>query len=104
MTPPTDLPVELQLQRLRIVATLLGLDAAADWLGKNANCCFVYVDQGGAVNRHPLWYARELEKAKKSANFIVTCALCSAPAEAIDTLYPYHQEHNRCAAHMGQYP
>lgn len=82
-----------QLDRAERLALVAGLPLAAQWIRDHAQHATVWVeDANGHPERMLAWVARErgLEP--------ITCAVCGRVATEVDTLHPYHQEHDRCAA------
>jgi hypothetical protein len=59
----------------------------------------VYVYRPGATLQELPYERMTMAEARRRGidDLVVMCAACSAPAEYVDYLFPYHQEWNRCA-------
>jgi len=83
-----------QLATAERLALVAGLPLAAQWIRDHAEHAVVWVEDGEG---HPIemlaWVAKQrgLEP--------ITCAVCGHIATEVDSLHPYHQEWDRCAAH-----
>jgi hypothetical protein len=84
-----------QLAKLERIALISGMPLAADWIRDHHEHAVVWVED---ANGHPekmfAWVAKErkLEPIK--------CAVCGRVATEVDSLHPWHQEYDRCAAHI----
>lgn len=84
-----------QLMRLERIALAAGLPLAAEWVRNHYAHATVWVEDGkGDAQLMFAWLA----KARKLEP--IQCALCDHVATEPDSLYPYHQERSRCAAHI----
>ena len=90
-------PEELQRQltALERIALLSGFRLAADWIRDNAAHDSVWVETGtGTPEKMFAWVAKE------RGLIPIACAVCGRVATEVDSLHPYHQEWDRCAAHI----
>jgi hypothetical protein len=83
-----------QLATAERLALVAGLPLAAQWIRDHSEHAVVWVEDG---EMHPVemlaWVAKE--RGLKP----ITCAVCGHVATEVDSLHPYHQEWDRCAAH-----
>lgn len=87
--------LQAQLDTAERLCLVAGLDLAAQWIRDHSQHATVWVeDAHGAPERMFAWVARDrgLEP--------ITCAVCGRVATEVDRLHPYHQEYDRCAAHV----
>lgn len=84
-----------QLAALERIALLAGMTLAADWIREHHAHAVVWVEDGnGAPERMFAWLAKERKLEP------ITCAVCGRVATECDSLHPWHQEWDRCAAHL----
>ena len=84
-----------QLARLERLALVAGLTLAADWVRDHHAHATVWVEDGNsAPEKMFAWTAKERKLSP------ITCSVCGRIATEVDTLHPYHQEWDRCAAHV----
>lgn len=87
--------LEAQLDMLERIALVTGMKLAAEWVRESRDHPSVWVEDGkGYPQRMFTWLAieRKLEP--------ISCAMCDHVATEVDSLYPYHRENSRCAAHI----
>lgn len=83
-----------QLAKLERIALLAGFELAAEWIRDHHGHAVVWVEDGaGLPERMFAWVAKERKLEP------ITCAVCGHAATEIDSLHPFHQEWDRCAAH-----
>ena len=83
-----------QLATAERLALVAGLPLAAAWIREHSEHAVVWVEDGAMQPKQMLaWVAKERGLAP------ITCAVCGHVATEVDTLHPYHQEWDRCAAH-----
>lgn len=83
-----------QLATAERLALVAGLQQAAQWIRAHSEHAVVWVEDGDMRPVEMLaWVAKErgLEP--------ITCAVCGHVATEVDSLHPFHQEWDRCAAH-----
>jgi hypothetical protein len=83
-----------QLATAERLALVAGLPLAAQWIRDHSEHAVVWVEDGDFYPVQMLaWVAKErgLEPIK--------CAVCGHVATEVDSLHPWHQEWDRCAAH-----
>jgi len=79
------------------IALIAGMKIAAEWIRDNSKHATVWVeDPNGHPEKMLAWVAKErkLEPIK--------CAICEHVATEVDSLHPYHQTYDRCAAHTNE--
>jgi hypothetical protein len=87
--------LEAQLDMLERIALVIGMPLAAEWVRDNRKHATVWVEDGnGEPEKMFSWLAKERKLEP------ITCAMCDHVATEVDSLYPYHQERSRCAAHI----
>lgn len=87
--------LDAQLDMLERIALVTGMALAADWVRENRRHATVWVEDGkGDPQMMLAWTAKERKLDP------ITCALCTHVATEVDSLYPYHRERSRCAAHI----
>lgn len=87
--------IQDQLIRLERIALAAGLFSAAQWVRDNHAHATVWVEDGkGDPELMFSWLAKERKLEP------ITCAICDHVATEVDSLYPYHRERSRCAAHI----
>lgn len=83
-----------QLATAERLALVAGLTQAAQWIRDHSEHAVVWVEDGDMYPVQMLaWVAKErgLQPIK--------CAVCGHVATEVDSLHPWHQEWDRCAAH-----
>lgn len=87
--------LDAQLDMLERIALVTGMQLAAEWVRENRSHATVWVeDAKGEPQRMFAWLAKERKLEP------ITCAMCDHVATEVDSLYPYHRERSRCAAHI----
>jgi len=81
---------------LEKIALIAGMTLAADWVQEHSVHAVVWVEDGnGHPEKMPAWVAKERKLEP------IICAVCGRMATEKDSLHPYHQNQDRCAAHAG---
>lgn len=84
-----------QLAALERIALLAGMTLAADWVRDHHAHAVVWVEDGsGTPERMFAWLAKERKLEP------ITCSVCGRVATEVDSLHPYFQSWDRCAAHL----
>lgn len=87
--------LQVQLRAIERIALISGMTLAADWIREHHAHAEVWVeDADGHPERMFAWVAKERNLEP------ITCAECGRVATEVDSLHPYHQEYDRCAAHV----
>lgn len=83
-----------QLNVVERLALVAGLRLAAEWIRTNSEYATVWVEDADGHPRQMLsWVAKERKLEP------ITCAVCGYIATEVDSLHPYYQNWDRCAAH-----
>ena len=83
-----------QLATAERLALVAGLQLAAQWIRDHSEHAVVWVEDGEMYPQQMLaWVAKD--RGLKP----ITCAVCGHVATEVDSLHPWHQEWDRCAAH-----
>lgn len=86
--------LQQQLETAERLALVAGLPLAAEWIREHSAHAAVFVEDGSGYPVKMLaWVAKERNLEP------ITCAVCGHVATEVDSLHPYHQEWDRCAAH-----
>jgi len=86
--------LQQQLETAERLALVAGLKLAAEWIREHAEHATVFVEDG---NGYPVKMLSWVAKERKLEP--ITCAVCGHVATEVDSLHPWHQEWDRCAAH-----